>query len=107
MQRLRAYANDAQLVLPGHVIPFTGLPTRMRQLIDNHDNALERLYETLKAPHTAVDCFRTLFVRDIRPAEYGLALVEAVAHLNHLLVLDKVSRTRRDNGAWIWQQKAK
>jgi len=105
-ERLSSYALDSQLVLPGHKIPFTGLPTRMRQLIDNHHHALDRLHETLKAPHTAVDCFRTLFVRDIGSGEYGMALVEAVAHLNHLLALDKVTRTRRDDGAWIWQQKA-
>ena len=105
-ERLSGFALDSQLVLPGHKIPFVGLPTRMHQLIDNHHHALDRLYETLKTPHTAVDCFRTLFVRDIGVGEYGLALVEAVAHLNHLLSLGKIGRTRRSDGAWDWQQKA-
>ena len=42
-ERLKEFARDEQLVLPGHKLPFTGLPVRMRQLIENHHNALERL----------------------------------------------------------------
>jgi len=104
-ERLRNVARDSQLVLPGHKVPFTGLPTRMRQLIDNHHTALDRLLKVLVKPHVAVDCFRALFMRDIGAGEYGLALVEAVAHLNHLMHLGKVTRTRRANGAWVWQRK--
>ncbi len=103
-ERLRAFATDGQLVLPGHKLPFTGLPTRMRQLIDNHHGALGRLLDRLATPHTAVDCFPVLFMREIGEAEYGLALVEAVAHLNHLLQLGQVRRRRRPDGAWVWQR---
>lgn len=104
-ERLRAHARDSHLVLPGHKLPFTGLPTRMHQLIDNHHGALDRLLEALKVPHVAVDCFQSLFMRPIGGGEYGLALVEAMAHLNHLLHLGRVTRTRRDDGAWLWQAK--
>ena len=104
-ERLSAHARDSHLVLPGHKLPFTGLPTRMRQLIDNHHNALDRLLATLEKPHVAADCFTTLFKRPIGEGEYGLALVEAMAHLNHLYHLGQVSRTRRDDGAWLWQAK--
>jgi hypothetical protein len=35
---------------------------------------------------------------------YGLALVETVAHLNHLLVQGRVSREKRaSDGAWLWR----
>jgi len=102
-ERLQVFARDSQLVLPGHKLPFTGLPARMRQLIDNHHSALERLLDTLREPHVAVDCFPTLFKRPIGEGEYGLALVEAVAHLNHLFHLGQVTRTRRDDGAWVWR----
>lgn len=103
-ERLSAYATDTQLVLPGHKLPFTGLPTRMKQLINNHHHALDRLEEYLTDPHVAGDCFPPLFKRKIGSGEYGLALVEAVGHLNHLYQEGRITRTRRDDGAWLWQK---
>ncbi len=102
-ERLKQYATPDQLVLPGHKLPFTGLPTRMRQLIDNHHGALRRLEEFLSEPHTAGECFPPLFKREIKGGEYGLALVEAVGHLNHLLHEGRATRTKREDGAWVWQ----
>ncbi|MBF9047965.1 MBL fold metallo-hydrolase [Rhodobacterales bacterium LSUCC0031] len=96
-------ARPAHLVLPGHKLPFTGLPDRLRQLIDNHHGALARLRDHLsKGPRCAADCFAPLFKRQIDDGTYGLALVEAVAHLNHLLALGAVARTRRADGAWLY-----
>ncbi len=102
-ERLAPHARDSQLVLPGHKLPFTGLPTRMRQLIDNHHGALKRLLKHLETPHSAAECFPALFKRQIGEGEYGLALVEAVAHVNHLYQQGLISRTRREDGAWMWQ----
>lgn len=83
--RLAARANPRQLVLPGHKLPFTGLPLRLAQLAENHESALRRLAAALaQGPRTAVDCFDLLFGRRIGDGEYGLALAEAVAHLNAL-----------------------
>ncbi len=104
-ERLSAFARPDQLVLGGHKLPFTGLPTRMRQLIDNHHGALDRLAGHLDEPHTAGECFPPLFKRTIGEGEYGLALVEAIAHLNHLFHVGVVSRERREDGAWLWQRK--
>lgn len=104
-ERLSQFARDDQLVLGGHKLPFTGLPMRMRQLIDNHHGALDRLLAHLNEAHTAGDCFPPLFKRPIGKGEYGLALVEAIAHLNHLYHLGEVSRERRADGAWLWQKK--
>lgn len=101
--RLAALAREHHLVLSGHKLPFTGLPVRMRQLIENHHGALDRLRAHLARPRTAAQCFGPLFKRDIDDGLYGLALVEAVAHLNHLHRAGEVSRTRRDDGAWLWQ----
>ncbi|KAJ56122.1 metallo-beta-lactamase [Actibacterium mucosum KCTC 23349] len=103
--RLLPYATDAQLVLPGHKLPFTGLPARLQMLIDNHHGALKRLRGFLQTPATAVDCFPTLYKRTIGDGEYGLALVEAVGHLNHLWHLGLVTRQLREDGAWLWQVK--
>ncbi len=105
-ERLRVYARNAHFVLPGHKLPFTGLPTRMAQLIDNHHGALERLEEYLSTPHAAADCFPPLFKREIGEGEYGLALVEAMAHLNHLYLSGRITRERREDGAWLWSKGA-
>ncbi len=100
---LQPHALDSHLVLPGHKLPFTGLPARMRQLIDNHHRALDRLRAHLAhTPCSAADCFPPLFKRTIDTGTYGLALVEAVAHLNHLHQLGEVTRARRDDGAWVY-----
>ncbi|MEC9196028.1 MAG: MBL fold metallo-hydrolase [Pseudomonadota bacterium] len=103
-ERLETLCTMEQLCLSGHKLPFRGLPHRMRQLIENHHNALPRLVAYLETPKTAADCFPLLFRRKIGPAEYGLALVEAVAHLNHLYAKGLVSRELSKDGAWLWQQ---
>lgn len=100
--RLEGLSRPDHLVLGGHKLPFTGLPTRMRQLRDNHDGALRRLLRHLSIPRTAVECFPPLFKRTIDGGTYGLAMVEAMAHLNHLHQAGRVTRTRRDDGAWLW-----
>lgn len=100
---LAPHATDAQLVLPGHKLPFTGLPMRLIQLIDNHHNALNRLRAWLaEAPRTAHDCFQPLYRREIGPGEYGLALVEAIGHLNHLHRQGEADYTLRADGAHLW-----
>ena len=101
-ERFRAFATDDQLVLPGHKLPFRGLPFRLTQMAANHHQALDRLRAHLAVPSTAVQCFQPLFRRDIGDGEYGLALVEAVAHLNYLLQRGEVSRSLGSDGAWIW-----
>ena len=103
-ERLAQFAHADQLVLPGHKLPFRGLPARLRQLIGNHHGALERLLERLREPLTAIECFDVLFKRKIDSGTFEMALVEAVAHLNHLHQLGEVTRKRHDNGAWVWQK---
>ncbi|MBN2630189.1 MAG: hypothetical protein JXR75_06600 [Rhodobacteraceae bacterium] len=69
-------------------------------------SALDRLLDHLSTPQTAVQCFVPLFKRDITGPDHGMALVEAVAHLNHLLHAGKVSRVLSSDGAWLWQRAA-
>lgn len=98
-----ALVDDDHLILGGHKLPFTGAPVRMRQLIDNHTGALKRLLRHLDSPRTAADCFPPLFKRTIDAGTYGLALVETVAHLNHLLHQGAVTRQMGPDGAWLWR----
>ncbi|EEB82982.1 MBL fold metallo-hydrolase [Roseobacter sp. GAI101] len=105
-ERLAPLAREDHLVLGGHKLPFTGLPTRMRQLIENHHGALKRLVKFIDTPKSASECFPTLFKRKIGEGEYGLALVEAVAHLSHLYQTGLATRSlRAEDGAWVYQAK--
>ncbi|MDP2739098.1 MAG: MBL fold metallo-hydrolase [Pseudorhodobacter sp.] len=100
---LATFAKDRHLVLPGHKLPFTGLPRRLAQMIEGHVKGLARLEALLQTPRVACDCFSALFRRPIGEAEYGLALVETVAHLNHLAQTGRAQRSRRADGVWLWQ----
>lgn len=102
-EAFQPHATNSQLVLCGHKLPFTGLPLRLRQLIGNHHSALDRLHAHLDQPRSAGECFLPLFKRNIGRGEYGLALVEAVAHLNHLHQTGRATRVLRDDGAWGFQ----
>ena len=102
----KAFAAPDILVLPGHKRPFTGLPDRLDNKIANHVEALDRLRAHLVEPRSAAQCFAPVFGRDITPDDsaYGLALGEAVGHLNHLLALGEVSRNTRADGVWEWRR---
>ncbi|MGB0438538.1 MAG: MBL fold metallo-hydrolase, partial [Paracoccaceae bacterium] len=104
--RLSDLARPDHVVLGGHKLPFTGLPWRLRHLIDNHHSALDRLMAHLHSPHSAGDCFSPLFRRPIGDGEYGLALVEAIAHLNHLYLAGRVTRQVGPDGVWLFQAAA-
>jgi len=102
--RFSPLAREDHLVLPGHKLPFTGLPLRLRQMAENHESALSRLLDHLHEPQTAAGCFLPVFKRSIDGPEYTMALVESVAHLNCLLHRGKVTRTLSATGAWLWQR---
>ena len=104
-ERLAPLARADHLVLGGHKLPFTGLPKRMEQLIENHHGALKRLLAYIDTPKSASECFPPLFKRSIGEGEYGLALVESVAHLSHLYQSGLATRSLRDDGAWVYQRK--
>jgi len=103
-EKFQPHARDDQLVLGGHKIPYFGLPKRLEQMISNHHEALDRLLDYLDTPKSAGDSFKPLFKRKIGPAEYGLALVESMAHMNHLHQTGLVSRTLSEDGAYLFQR---
>lgn len=103
--RLAGYAREDHIVLPGHGAVFTGLPHRLERMIRNRRGKLDRLLAHLSSPQTTCDSFSPLFKRVMDGPLFGHALVEAVAHLNHLHQSGQVTRVRRDDGAWLWQAK--
>jgi glyoxylase-like metal-dependent hydrolase (beta-lactamase superfamily II) len=101
--RFRPLANEDHLVLPGHKLPFRGLPRRLDAMIGNHLAALDRLAAHLEKPAAASACFVPIFGREIEGDAYGLALGEAVAHLNHLRATGRAIREQGAEGVWLWR----
>jgi glyoxylase-like metal-dependent hydrolase (beta-lactamase superfamily II) len=99
-ERLLPHAREEHFALPGHKLPFTGLPARLEQLIVNHHGAIARLRKHLSAPRTAAECFVPVFGRELEASAFGLGLIEAVAHLNYLWLRGECRRDLGDDGAY-------
>ncbi|MCW1920052.1 MBL fold metallo-hydrolase [Rhodobacter sp. KR11] len=95
--------DRGQMILPGHQRPFRGLGPRIAELQAEHAQGLDRLQALLATPRRAVECFPALFRREIGPGEFGLALAETLAHLNHLQALGRAARHPGPQGAFLWQ----
>jgi glyoxylase-like metal-dependent hydrolase (beta-lactamase superfamily II) len=91
---------DSLLVLPSHGEPFTGLHARLDALAHGHRDRLDALHARLDEPRRAVDCFGTLFARQIEDGMYGLATGEALAHLRRLEVEGRAVRETSDGVHW-------
>ena len=102
--RLGAHARPGHLALPGHQLPYRGLPARLAALAADAEAAQARLLAALDAPRTAAQCFDALYGRRIGGGEYGLALVEAVGHLNRLRATGRAEREMGADGAWRWRR---
>lgn len=105
-RKFQPHAREGHLCLPGHNRPFTGLPKRLEQLIENHHGVLKRLRKALAEPRTAVECFDDIYKRPIGDGEFGLAMVEAVAHLNHMWATGEAERRLGEDGAWRFRLRA-
>ncbi|MEI4473117.1 MBL fold metallo-hydrolase [Frigidibacter sp. MR17.24] len=103
--RFMTLAEARHLVLPGHKMPFTGLPLRLRQMVENHEGALARLRPHLATPRMAGECMVPIFKREITGPVYRMALVEAVAHLNWLMHRGEVARETSADGRWLWRMR--
>src|SRR6185369_3391296 len=91
---------DDLLVLPSHGEPFFGLHARLDALAQGHRGRLDALHEHLSEPRRAIDCFITLFGRQIDDGSLGLATGEAMAHLRYLEVEGRAVCEERDGVRW-------
>ena len=104
--RLAALARPDHLALPGHQLPFLGVGGAARGAARRRRAAQERLWAALTEPRTAAGAFDALYGRRIGESEYGLALAEAVGHLNHLRAAGRAERLAGPDGAWLWRRAA-
>ncbi len=100
IKRMKALPEDT-LVLPSHGRPFTGLHTRVDQLVAHHD---ERFAEVLAAcavaPQHAADLLMVLFKRKLDLHQTTFAIGESIAHLHALWLAGQLVRRLDDDGIY-------
>jgi glyoxylase-like metal-dependent hydrolase (beta-lactamase superfamily II) len=101
---LGALIPDTTLICPAHNEPFYGVSTRMKQLIDGHEEGMAKLLELCATPKRAVDVFPALFRAKITGGNYGMATGESLAHLNCLIARGQIRRSRDADGV-DWYQR--
>jgi glyoxylase-like metal-dependent hydrolase (beta-lactamase superfamily II) len=89
-------------VLPSHKLPFTGLHTRVDQLIEHHQGHLTLLRDFCKKGKTVSQCLPVLFKRELNPHNMFFALAEGLAHLNYLYFEGECTRELAESGHWIF-----
>jgi glyoxylase-like metal-dependent hydrolase (beta-lactamase superfamily II) len=86
-------ALDAETyVLPMHGRPFYGLHARLEELVRHHAERLALTVEAARTPITTVELLPIMFKRKLDFQQTQFAIGEALAHLNHLVVLGDLER---------------
>lgn len=103
---LQTAIPDDVLVCPAHNEPFYGLHTRLQNLIDTHNSALDRLEAFCKTPRRAIDVYPILFRRRVDKTIHinMMAVGESIAHLNYLLQAGRVQR-EQDKAGVSWYRR--
>jgi glyoxylase-like metal-dependent hydrolase (beta-lactamase superfamily II) len=91
LERLQILAVDT-LVLPAHGAPFRGLHSRTNDLRAHHLQQLEKLMSACTSPKTAHELLPVMFRRPLKGIHLYLAMSEAVAHLEYLVVAGRLQR---------------
>lgn len=97
LTRLEALPADT-LVLPSHGLPFRGLHRRIAQLREHHQARLDDVMSMVSGKTTAFMIAQEIFPR-VLYANPRLALGEALAHLNMLASMGRLSREVGGDGA--------
>ena len=97
---------DVNLVLPAHEHIFTGLQTRVDEIIQHHGQRNSEILETINAePKTAYQISAEITwmpelggvrFQNLAPWDKRMAVLEALAHLESMRVDGKVDKFFRD-----------
>jgi len=105
LQKLADVLPTDVLVLPAHGKPFRGASIRLRELIGEHLEGLDKLREHCREPVRAIDTFATLFKSKINENNLIMATGESIAHLNYLLELGELESHLDVDGSRWYQNK--
>ncbi|HED14213.1 MAG TPA: MBL fold metallo-hydrolase [Gammaproteobacteria bacterium] len=90
------------LVLPAHGRPFFGLPGRAHDLLDHHQQRLQRLQQACQQPQTAADLLPILFARPLDAHQIIFAMSECLAHLRYLQSQNRIDCELRKQNTWFY-----
>lgn len=79
-------------VLPMHGRPFYRLHARLEELVRHHAERLALTVEACRTPITIVELLPIMFKRKLDFQQTQFAIGEALAHVNHLVVLGDLER---------------
>ncbi len=98
---------DVNLILPGHENPFTGLQSRIEELIKHHQKRNSEILETLKATAKTAYQISTEITwgsningvgwDNLAPWDKRLAILETIAHLEAMRFAGKVEKFLKDS----------
>ena len=86
LAKIKAWAGDVKLALPGHENPITDLAGRVEAITAEHLNRLSQVLEMLEVPGTIRSISQELF-GEVHGYNVLLALEETGAHLEYLYKL--------------------
>jgi len=93
LTELRATVADDVLVLPGHVLPFHGLHTRIDDLLAHHEERCGMIATACAVhPLTVADMIPHIFHRPLDEHQTGFAFGEVLAHVNLMLRRGQLER---------------
>ena len=101
LERLIEVIPEDTLILPAHNEPFFGAHTRLRQLIEHHEEHLLALEEAcVEGGPCVMDLLPVLFKRELNEHQIGMAVGECIAHLNYLRKRGQVERQLDEEGVY-------
>jgi glyoxylase-like metal-dependent hydrolase (beta-lactamase superfamily II) len=102
LNALKQVLPPETLALPGHNLPFVGLPARIDELIAHHQARCEAILKAIGAGEaSAVELVPVVFGRSIDdPHQMSFAFGEALAHVNYLVKRNALAIRTGPQGAW-------
>jgi glyoxylase-like metal-dependent hydrolase (beta-lactamase superfamily II) len=86
LQALRNGVDHGAMVLPGHNLPFYGLPERIEELMTHHHSRCDRILRACQTePRSAAELVPFVYTRTLDPHQMGFAFGEVLAHVNYML----------------------
>ncbi|MEZ5350007.1 MAG: MBL fold metallo-hydrolase [Microthrixaceae bacterium] len=96
-----AALEGVEMVLPAHGLPFTDLPGRVEEIVEHHDQRLERLRGIAAGLGTAG--VRAFSHELFQERSWGpMAESETYAHLEHLRLAGRMTRSSDDRGRFVY-----
>jgi glyoxylase-like metal-dependent hydrolase (beta-lactamase superfamily II) len=86
LHALRDTIDRGAVVLPGHNLPFYGLPERIEELVAHHHSRCDRILRACRdEPRSAAELVPFVYTRQLDPHQMGFAFGEVLAHVNYML----------------------